>query len=279
LTRTNAKTDISSRRAAIKAGVDALRTECIAVTREECGILVEAISDILKGHVVTLEDAQGGVPTLTVDPPLLTTDYRSCTDLTSWLDQDDSHGGSRRTELDELVDGIERSCMRAASDCGLPDFSIGVVVRPTTREDANAPRPHLANVPFLVQRVLHAHAEAETLDPADRRLPAIEHALKRIMDMMTGGGDPETELCSFGEPAKRRQKWLLVFQDAEVGTMVFDAALYGDAEAELLAREAYHSASVQWNCTLFKVADWSDEVLKPFVDHENVVPPLAGVDS
>lgn len=68
-------------------------------------------------------------------------------------------------------------------------------------------------------------------------------------------------LASWGEPSKRSQKWMLHFEDTEMGTMVFDASIYGEDEAELLARDAYRRAQRNWNCTLLKVAS-----LDPFED-------------
>lgn len=264
---------------AFRRTADRLRRECAAATRAYCLERLDLISAILKGHAVTLTDAIGGVPTLGVEPPLITCDYRTCRDLHSWLDQDDSHGGARRSEIDAAVDEIEHACLNAASDCGLADFSIGEITSGAEPDVRVESRDDLGNVEFLLDRLERIHESAKAVDPNDRRLPAMESALKRIMDMMTERGDPETELCSFGEPAKRRQKWMIIFQDAEVGNVLYDADLYGDAEAELLAREAYHGASVQWNCTLFKVAEWSEMALKPLVDHESVMPPLAGDES
>lgn len=92
-------------------------------------------------------------------------------------------------------------------------------------------------------------------------MTAVSHACRMALDAITGTDTDGPVLASFGEPGKRRQKWIIHYQDAEVGSVVYDAALYGDAEAELLARDHYARASVQWNCTLLRIAtlDADDE--------------------
>jgi hypothetical protein len=98
-------------------------------------------------------------------------------------------------------------------------------------------------------------------DEVDTVMTAVRHACRMGLDAASGANAAGPTLASFGEPAKRRQKWIIHYQDAEVGAVVYDAALYGDAEAELLAREHYERASVQWNCTLMRIAalDPADE--------------------
>lgn len=89
---------------------------------------------------------------------------------------------------------------------------------------------------------------------ADVTMASVSHACRMGLDAIRGTGAGHPTLASFGEPGRRRQKWIIHYQDAEVGSVVYDAALYGDAEAELLAREHYERASVQWNCTLLRIA-------------------------
>lgn len=103
-------------------------------------------------------------------------------------------------------------------------------------------------------------AEANAGD-LQQTMTAVSHACRMGLDAITGTVPGGPVLASFGEPGKRRQKWIIHYQDAEVGSVVYDSALYGDAEAELLARDHYARASVQWNCTLLKIAtlDASDE--------------------
>jgi hypothetical protein len=85
-------------------------------------------------------------------------------------------------------------------------------------------------------------------------LASIRIAARMGLDAVSGTSTPRTVLASWGEPDRRTQKWMLHFEDTEMGTMVFDAALYGEDQAELLARDAYRRAKVAWNCTLFRVA-------------------------
>ena len=98
-------------------------------------------------------------------------------------------------------------------------------------------------------------------DDLNTAMTAVAHACRMGLDAITGATAGGPVFASFGEPDKRRQKWIIHYQDAEVGSVVYDAALYGDAEAELLARDHYARASVQWNCTLLRIAtlDASDE--------------------
>lgn len=64
----------------------------------------------------------------------------------------------------------------------------------------------------------------------------------------------DVPLATWGDPNGRRQKWVIHFEDQEMPLIVYDAALYGDEQAELLAREAFDRARVAWNCTLLTVA-------------------------
>jgi hypothetical protein len=89
---------------------------------------------------------------------------------------------------------------------------------------------------------------------ADPTLAAIRAACRMGLDAASPRELVRPTLASWGEPGRRTQKWMLHFEDAEVGTIVYDAALYGEKEAELLAREAYRTATVNWNCTLLRVA-------------------------
>jgi len=89
---------------------------------------------------------------------------------------------------------------------------------------------------------------------ADPTLAAIRAACRMGLDASTPQHRGRPTLASWGEPGKRTQKWMLHFEDAEARSVVYDAALYGEEEAELLAREAYRRATTNWNCTLLKVA-------------------------
>lgn len=93
-------------------------------------------------------------------------------------------------------------------------------------------------------------------EAADRSvdLASIRIAARMGLDAVNGTSTQQPVLASWGEPGRRTQKWMLHFEDTEMGTMVFDAALYGEDQAELLARNAYRRAKVAWNCTLFRVA-------------------------
>lgn len=50
-------------------------------------------------------------------------------------------------------------------------------------------------------------------------------------------------LCTFGPPEERKKRWVLVFEDAEVGRMYFD-----DQEAAI---QMFKKMTDNWNCTLF----------------------------
>lgn len=93
-------------------------------------------------------------------------------------------------------------------------------------------------------------------EEADRSvdLASIRIATRMALDGINRTSTPRPVLASWGEPGRRTQKWMLHFEDTEMGTMVFDATLYGEDQAELLARDAYRRAKVAWNCTLFRVA-------------------------
>ena len=54
-------------------------------------------------------------------------------------------------------------------------------------------------------------------------------------------------LCTYGPPAERKRRWILKFEDAEVGDMHF-----GD-EGE--AMRAFATFSAAYTCTLFVTAE------------------------
>lgn len=112
--------------------------------------------------------------------------------------------------------------------------------------------------PLLVDAIrrlkeLHDLIPEDAAD-SDVDLASIRIAARMGLDAVNGTSAPQHLLASWGEPDRRTQKWMLHFEDTEMGTMVFDAALYGEEQAELLARDAYRRAKVAWNCTLFRVA-------------------------
>lgn len=121
-----------------------------------------------------------------------------------------------------------------------------------------APGPKAEVVALLSSAFDLADANASDHDGT---MTAVAHACRMALDAASGTATAGPTLASFGEPAKRRQKWIIHYQDAEVGSVVYDAALYGEAEAELLARDHYARASIQWNCTLLRIAtiDAADE--------------------
>lgn len=112
--------------------------------------------------------------------------------------------------------------------------------------------------PLLVDAIrrlkeLHDLIPEDAAD-SDVDLASIRIAARMGLDAVNGTSAPQPLLASWGEPDRRTQKWMLHFEDTEMGTMVFDAALYGEEQAELLARDAYRRAKIAWNCTLFRVA-------------------------
>lgn len=112
-------------------------------------------------------------------------------------------------------------------------------------------------------RLLKAAHDCIPQDAADGdpRLAAILHACRMGLDAAVTDPLPRPELASYGVPGQRSQKWILRFEDTEVGDMVFDAAVHGEAQAELLARDAYRRSETNWNCFLFRIAalDPADE--------------------
>jgi hypothetical protein len=110
----------------------------------------------------------------------------------------------------------------------------------------------------LHEAVSHLKAIQDLITPeeADRdaTLAGILSASRMALECIVRTPGAMPVLASWGEPSKRSQKWMLHFEDTEVRTMVFDASIYGEAEAELLARDAYRTAQRSWNCTLLKVA-------------------------
>jgi hypothetical protein len=91
-------------------------------------------------------------------------------------------------------------------------------------------------------------------DHRDARAFAMRHACDMAIDSHSGKKSGVPERASFGPPGERPSVWMLRYQDAEVRDSVFHSDLYGDAGAEMMAREQYERSSVQWNCTLFRTA-------------------------
>jgi hypothetical protein len=83
---------------------------------------------------------------------------------------------------------------------------------------------------------------------------SIRYALRCAMNSSAGLRREAPGLATWGEPSKRRTVWMLRFEDTEVGDMIFDSAVFGELDAEQLAREAYEKHIQNWNCTLFQTA-------------------------
>ena len=60
------------------------------------------------------------------------------------------------------------------------------------------------------------------------------------------------ELCTFGPPSERKRRWILKFEDADVGDMHFNN------ETEAMMK--WYQAKDNWTCTLFVTAEF---VCKP----------------
>jgi hypothetical protein len=54
------------------------------------------------------------------------------------------------------------------------------------------------------------------------------------------------EICTFGPPKERRRRWIIKFEDADMGEMHFDN------EHEAITK--FKKCSMAWTCTLFVTA-------------------------
>ncbi len=117
------------------------------------------------------------------------------------------------------------------------------------------------------------------IENATARAASLVEEARRILDEQAGS-DPDADamriacdmaiavvapsrrrtipLATWGPASGRSQKWMIHFEDQDRPLIVYDASLYGEAQAELLARRAFDMAKDAWNCTLFKIADLKD---------------------
>lgn len=114
----------------------------------------------------------------------------------------------------------------------------------------------IAKEPYLGRRtvlagLLRLH---DLIDGDGPKESALRYAMRCAMDTAAGLRREPPDLATYGEPGRRRTVWILRFEDAEVGEMTFDSSIYGELDAELLAREAFEKHIQNWNCTLFHTA-------------------------
>lgn len=69
------------------------------------------------------------------------------------------------------------------------------------------------------------------------------------------------DFCTYGPPAERKRRWIILFDEPDRGMMVFDD------EAE--AHTAWDRAKDNWTCTLFETAkrkyEWRAGALRPIL--------------
>lgn len=91
---------------------------------------------------------------------------------------------------------------------------------------------------------------------ANERIPAARSALAIVQRALDKPAVERGEgLCCPGPPSERKRKWILLYEDTEVGMAVFDN------REEAIA--FFRRADDNWTCTLFETVDSGDE---PAVD-------------
>lgn len=116
----------------------------------------------------------------------------------------------------------------------------------------------------LIAGLIRLHDMVEGSSAEDT---AIRYAIGQALDVASGmkrGIEPmdPSELATYGEPGKRGTTWILRYLDTDVEDMNWDSRIHGEEQAEAMARAAFHSASVHWNCTLLHTASLVPEGLR-----------------
>lgn len=97
--------------------------------------------------------------------------------------------------------------------------------------------------------------DVKDCSPQHPRRIAFEQAAALLRQSASGVPSDGSSLCTFGEPAKRKPKYIIIFEDAEAHNLYFD-----DRDEAI---KTFQRVTLNWNCTLFGTVDLQAAMTTP----------------